>query len=337
MSALPTSGPNPTGFGQNLIDTASGYYLGKEAEEAARAAGQRGYDLLSNVAMDVEGKAEFKPFTVASTTGGRAVTDPTGGFTMTLSPEEQALQSQLFGGAGSMFGQAITDPRQAQAALYEDIRAVQRPEEERKRLALEERMLSQGRMGLQSAAYGGSSPELLAQAQAEQEAMLKANLGAREQIMGEQKQAFDIGTGMFSDAYKPQGEMLDALDVGRNIATLPQGLQNTFMGLYSKLGQSGVEALLQGEEMASGYEAQMTKDLINNIFGTGASTADGLWASLGGGDAPTPQWIKDLGNKYLPEWLGGSGSSAPVIDEAYGVDGRDLMPEYGDTDYSNYA
>ena len=35
MSALPTSGPNPTGFGQNLIDTASGYYLGKETEEAA--------------------------------------------------------------------------------------------------------------------------------------------------------------------------------------------------------------------------------------------------------------------------------------------------------------
>jgi len=38
MSALPTSGPNPTGFGQNLLDTASGYYLGKEAEEAAKAA-----------------------------------------------------------------------------------------------------------------------------------------------------------------------------------------------------------------------------------------------------------------------------------------------------------
>ena len=109
------------------------------------------------------------------------------------------------------------------------------------------------------------------------------------------------------------------------------------LGLYSKLGQSGVEALMQGEDMASGYEAQMRKDLINNIFGTGASTADGLWASLGGGDAPTPQWIKDLGNKYLPEWLGGSGSSAPVIDETYGVDGRDLMPEYGDTDYSNYV
>jgi len=311
---------------EDFLQAGAGYYMGQEGIQGARDIGQSGYDKAMALATDIEGKAQFKPFTVASTTGGRAITDPTGGFTMSLSPEEQALQSQLFGGAGSMFGQAVTDPRQAQAALYEDMRAVQRPEEQRKRLALEERMLSQGRMGLQSAAYGGSSPELLAQAQAEQEAMLKANLGAREQIMGEQKQAFDIGTGMFSDAYKPQGEMLDALDVGRNIATLPQGLQNTFMGLYSKLGQSGVEALMQGEDMASGYEAQMTRDLINNIFGTGASTADGLWASLGGGDSPTPQWIKDLGNKYLPEWLGGD------PDEDVGTASQVI-----NNDYSNYA
>lgn len=326
MSALPTSGPNPTGFGQNLIDTASGYYLGKEAEEAARAAGELGYNLLSGVAADVESKAEFKPFTVASTTGGQAVTDSTGGFTMSLSPEEQALQSQLFTGAGSMFGQAITDPRQAQAALYEDLRAIQRPEEQRNRLALEERMLSQGRMGLSSDAYGGATPELLAQAQAEQEAMLAANLGARKQVMGEQKQAFDIGTGMFSDAYRPQNQLLDVLGTGRDIATIPANLRGTMLGLYSGLGQSGVEALMQGEEMAGGYEAQMRKNMIDSVFGTGATSADGLWASLGGGDAPTPQWIKDLGNEYLPEWLGGDpaedvGTASQVINN----------------DYSNYA
>jgi len=333
MSALPTDGPNPTGsgqdltgFGQNLADTVSGYYTGKEAEEAARAAGQLGYDLLSGVATDVESKAEFKPFTVASTTGGQAVTDSTGGFTMSLSPEEQALQSQLFTGAGSMFGQAITDPRQAQAALYEDLRAIQRPEEQRKRLALEERMLSQGRMGVQSAAYGGSSPELLAQAQAEQEAMLKANLGAREQVLGEQKQAFDIGTGMFSDAYRPQNQLLDVLGTGRDIATIPANLTTTMLGLYSGLNQSGVEALMQGEEMAGGYEAQLRKNMINNVFGTGATSADGLWASMGGGDAPTPQWIKDLGNEYLPEWLGGD------PDEDVGTASQVI-----DNDYSNYA
>ena len=57
MSALPTSGPNPTGFGQNLIDTASGYYLGKETEEAARAAGQRGYELLRKGATDMVSNA----------------------------------------------------------------------------------------------------------------------------------------------------------------------------------------------------------------------------------------------------------------------------------------
>jgi len=326
MSALPTDGPNPTGFGQNLIDTASGYYLGKEAEEAARAAGELGYNLLSGVATDVESKAEFKPFTVASTTGGQAVTDSTGGFTMSLSPEEQALQSQLFGGAGSMFGQALTDPQQAQADLYGQLRAIQQPEEQRQRLALEERMLSQGRLGLSSDAYGGATPEMLAQAQAEQEAMLAANLGARKQVMGEQKQAFDIGTGMFSDAYRPQNQLLDVLGTGRDIATIPANLQGTMLGLYSGLNQSGVEALMQGEELAGGYEAQLRKNLINNVFGTGATSADGLWALLGGGDAPTPQWLKDLGNEYLPEWLGGD------PDEDVGTASQVI-----NNDYSNYA
>lgn len=326
MSALETEGMNPTGFGQNLIDTATGYYVGKEAEEAARAAGTLGSNLLSGVATDVETKAEFKPFTVASTTGGQVVTDSTGGFTMSLSPEEQALQSQLFTGSGNMFSQALTDPRQAQADLYGQLRAIQQPEEQRQALALEERMLSQGRLGLSSDAYGGATPEMLAQQQAIQEAMLAANLGAREQVMSEQKQFFDIGTGMFSDAYRPQNQLLDVVGAGRDIATIPANLQGTMLGLYSGLNQSGVEALLQGEEMAGGYAAQMQKNLINNVFGTGATTADGLWASLGGGDSPTPQWIKDLGNEYLPEWLGGD------PDEDVGTASQVI-----NNDYSNYA
>ena len=48
--------------------------------------------------------------------------------------------------------------------------AAQRPEEERQRLALEERLAAQGRLGTSSAAYGGATPELLALSAAEREA-----------------------------------------------------------------------------------------------------------------------------------------------------------------------
>ena len=109
---------------------------------------------------------------------------------------QQALLTQ----SDLALARAGVDPSLAQADLYEQIRATQRPEEERQRLALEERMLSQGRLGLSSAAYGGSTPEMLAQETARQEAMAKANLSARQQAMQEQQQAYGQGLGLLGQA-----------------------------------------------------------------------------------------------------------------------------------------
>ena len=111
-------------------------------------------------------------------------------------PRQQALLSR----ADTAFGRAMADPSQAQAEIYNQMRAAQRPEEERQALALEERMLAQGRGGIRSAAYGGSSPELLAQETARQEAMARANLGARQQAMQEQQQAYGQGLGFLGQA-----------------------------------------------------------------------------------------------------------------------------------------
>jgi hypothetical protein len=111
-------------------------------------------------------------------------------------PRQQALLSR----ADTAFSRAGVDPSIAQAEIYNQMRAAQRPEEERQSLALEERMLAQGRGGIRSAAYGGSSPELLAQETARQEAMARANLGARSQAMQEQQQAYGQGLGFLGQA-----------------------------------------------------------------------------------------------------------------------------------------
>ena len=111
-------------------------------------------------------------------------------------PRQQALLAQ----SEQALARAGVDPSLAQADLYEQIRATQRPEEERQRLALEERMLAQGRLGLSSAAYGGSTPEMLAQETARQEAMSRANLSARQQAMQEQQQAYGQGLGLLGQA-----------------------------------------------------------------------------------------------------------------------------------------
>ena len=96
--------------------------------------------------------SKFKPFTVTSATGGRfGVTqlevDPTTGAItgvgadLAVSPEEQALQAGLMGGAEQFFGQAMTPTAQREQEVFDRIRATQVAEEERQRLALEERLV----------------------------------------------------------------------------------------------------------------------------------------------------------------------------------------------------
>ena len=251
---------------EDFLQAGAGYYMGQEGIQGARDIGQRGYTESMTLAEDAAGKATFQPFTV--TTGlGQTTTTPTGGIDIGLSPEQQALQTQLMGQAQGLFGQVGVDPSTAQADLYEQMRAVQRPEEERQRLALEERMLSQGRLGLQSAAYGGSSPELLAQETARQEAMARANLGARQQSMAEQAQALSSATGLMGAGYMPQSQALGALGAGTQVAGLADIGRRTGAQLFGQLGQSGVEALIQGEELASRLQQQQMQSIADALLG----------------------------------------------------------------------
>lgn len=120
-------------------------------------------------------------------------------------PRQQALLSR----ADTAFGQAFGDSSQAQADIYSQLRAAQQPEEERERLALEERMLAQGRLGVSSSAYGGSSPELLAQAKAIEEARASASLTARQQAQREQQQSYERGLGLLGEASGMRAQELD--------------------------------------------------------------------------------------------------------------------------------
>ena len=206
--------------------------------------------------------AEFKPYTVASTLGGATTSvDPDTGqlsVQLTKSPEEVALESSLLGGSAAMFGRAMADPSVAQADLYEQMRAIQRPEEERQRLALEERMLAQGRTGMSSAAYGGASPELLAQEKARQENMLKANLGARTQAMTELGQFGDMGTKMLASAYTPQTEALGLLGAGTNIAQLQGTGAREGASLFNTMMQKAFEPY--SNLLTKEYQAKADRD-----------------------------------------------------------------------------
>ena len=303
---------------EDFLNAYAGYAMGEKGIESARDIGQRGYSEAMGLAEDAAGKATFQPFTV--TTGlGQTTTTPTGGIDIGLSPEQQALQTQLMGQAQGLFGQVGVDPSTAQADLYEQMRAVQRPEEERQRLALEERMLSQGRMGLQSAAYGGSSPELLAQETARQEAMARANLSARQLAMGEQAQALSSASGLMGLGYMPQQQALDALARGTQVAGLADIGRRTGAQLFGQLGQSGVEALIQGEDLASRLQQQQMQSIADAILGRQPTMQEQILGQIYDVDTSDGGGLIDLIRKYT--------------DPSYGEEGYVYHPSEYDEDF----
>lgn len=245
---------------------------------------------LTDISTQAQQGLTFRPFTVTSSTGGGVTTTPTGGSAFALSPEEQALQQQLLGGAGGLFGQAVGSTAGREADVYERIRALQRPAEERQRLATEERLAAQGRLGLQSAAFGGTSPELLAQEQAISQARDAASLAAIQQAQAEQAQAAKLGQGMLASAYVPQASLLNVFQQGFQPAQLAAQMQQQAGLTGAELGMAGLNTQLGVQQARAG----LTSGLLSSLAAQAAQAAQN--APAGGttlGDA-VPQWLKDI-------------------------------------------
>jgi hypothetical protein len=197
-------------------------------------------------------------------------------------PRQQALLSR----ADTAFSRAGVDPSVAQAEIYNQMRAAQRPEEERQALALEERMLAQGRGGIRSAAYGGSSPELLAQETARQEAMARANLGARSQAMQEQQQAYGQGLGFLGQASGMRAQELAEASGLLGAGYTPQQMelakaQARFgAGMTQEQADLGRAQALQG---ASFLPQQQDLAMATGLMGIGYTPEQQALAALGYG------------------------------------------------------
>lgn len=279
--------------------------------------GEQGLSLGQQLAETQLGQAAFRPYTVTTATGGQFMAGPEGQYTLGLSPEEQAFQQQMFQQAGGFFetprgsagltdagieavrrgrefmGQAAMPTMDREQAVFERIRAAQRPEEERQRLATEERLAAQGRLGLRTAQFGGA-PEQFALAQAQEEAQNRAMLSAMQQAQAEQAQQAQIGSqfaglgselmsrrlglqqqgqqlgmGALGASYLPQQMLLQGLTPGQTAAAQAQQAQLYGTGLFGEATASGIDALL-GAGLGQA-----------NLFGAAGS---GLLAGLLGGN-----------------------------------------------------
>lgn len=271
--------------GQQALGAGTGALLAQQAYQRLGDVGERARREASDIAGLGITQTEFKPFTVTTSTGGMMGVGPQGGTTMTLSPQEQALQNQLLGGAGQFYGQAQQPLDAREQAVFERMRAAQRPEEQRQRLALEERLAAQGRLGTSSAAYGGATPELMAQEAAIQEARDRAMLAAMQQAQAEQMQQAQLGGQFLGAGYLPQAQLIAAAQPALTTSQLAQRGQLTGAGLFGEAEMSGLEALLssgigQANLMGQIGTGLLQQSLQPTFVGGGAGGGGGGLSSI---------------------------------------------------------
>jgi len=215
---------------------------------------------------------KFEPYTVTSGNLGTAYADERGGTKLVLNPEQQALQDLLLGGASRYYTDAIgTEGGMAsrEADIYNRMRAAQMPEEERQRMALEERLFNQGRSGVFTNMYGGT-PEQLALSKAQAEAQNQAMLAAMGQAQQEQMQQATLG-GMFQqEGYAPLAQLMSASSAGQPAASMADVARR-------QDAENQLEAQLANIQADLGSRTGLA-DLYSGLF----SSATGVLGSAGG-------------------------------------------------------
>ena len=260
----------------------------------------------------------FKPFTVTTPTGTGSI-GASGGLNLGLSPEQQAMQQQLGAFTTSAFnvlgtpesraeeqanviGMLTQDPTQRagrEQDIFNRMLATQLPEQERQRMALEERLFNQGRGGVTTSQYGGTPEQLaLEKAIAEQQAGL--GVSAMEQArqeqalqsqqtlagLGETRERLgllgDLGLQGLGASYLPQQQLLAALQPSLEASRIGSALQSTQAGIMSGLGESGLEAQLGYNALANALRQQQFQGLFDLLKGEqqGSSSGSSNGASI---------------------------------------------------------
>jgi hypothetical protein len=206
---------------------------------------------LANQLMGVAGQRFGTAPTGTTTLGGagtEAIAAGRAGLGATpfgLSGQQQAA-SQAFGLGGQFMQQAGMPTSEREQEVFERIRATQLGEEERQRLALEERLFAQGRGGVQTAMFGGT-PEQLALAKAQESAQNQAALMAMQQAQAEQAQQAGLGA-QFAGLGSNIATQRQALEAAQQLSALQalqtgQGLLTSRMGLQEAQQRMGLGAL----------------------------------------------------------------------------------------------
>jgi Domain of unknown function (DUF4214) len=227
---------------------------------------------IRNAYKDAASGVNFTPYGVTTNLFGTSFADGT--MKTSLSPDQQTLVDNLLKAASGSAEQAqLTNVDTLAQDYYNKLAALSKPEQERQRLATEERLRSQGRLGVSGAAYGGTSPELLAQEQAIAQQQLQRELQSRQAALGERGTLLTQAQSAFTPLQQLSQQQIAAGQLG---ATLGQQAANTAYqkGLLTTAGQRAesdiaaeIARLKAGSVQAgSNVGSQLLTNLLTNAF-----------------------------------------------------------------------
>ena len=214
---------------------------------------------LEDIETGALAELDFTPYTVTTGLGSTAIS-PEGVISTALTPEQQAVQQSLLGQAQTLAGTA--GPTAGE--LYTQMEEARAPETERQRLALENRLAAQGRLGTQTAMYGGT-PEALAMEKAIAEQQSRDILGAQTQAgLLEQQRLSNIG-GLLTQAYAPEAQMLNALYGAAPLSGLGESQARSRSQLLRDLGITGLESEYGLLGNIAGFEADRLRTIAEGL------------------------------------------------------------------------
>lgn len=280
------SGDQANTIGQ-LINAGVNYQQAKAAADDLLKSGQISQQQYNALASNIQGQYN----NLATQTGQQlGEFTPYGITTNLFGPAGQNIQNAAMQAAQQSFNQAgMTNVDQLSQDYYNKLAALSAPEQQRQRLATEERLRSQGRLGVSGSAYGGTSPELLAQEQAIAQQQLQRELQSRQAALGERgtllsqgtaalQPAVQLGTTAQQAAQQQFSSNLARQNLLTNLQT--QGIQSA--GVLQRQGlQDLLARQLQATAARSGANQQLTQGLLG---GAGGSNVLGgvVGSALGG-------------------------------------------------------
>lgn len=201
----------------------------------------------TEIGSEAAGRAAFQPFTVTTGTGATTSVGADGGYTMALTPEQKQLQDSLFAQAQGAVGTATPTAQE----LYAQMAQMRSPEEERRRLDLENRLRAQGRLGTTTAMFGGT-PDALALEKAIQEQQAADVLTSLTTAPTLAAQNIQNIQGLLGAAYTPETQALAAMQPAVNLANIAQSGR---LGEAESIYKGGIAGLEAGTAAATGAGA----------------------------------------------------------------------------------